>query len=177
MKNVLIISSSPRKNGNSDLLCQEFARGATESGNKVEYVRLTEKKINYCIGCYTCTKLGKCFQNDDMNELAQKMEQADVILLATPVYFYSMCGQMKVFLDRLVQNYTKIHSDIYIFVTAWDSDKSMLNMTAEAIRGATRDCYENCPEKGVILAGGFSEKGTILGSKEMQTAYEMGKNC
>ena len=114
MKNVLILSSSPRKDGNSDLLCQEFFKGAREAGHSVELVRIAEKKIGYCQACYACTRLGKCFQQDDMNELAAKMEQADVIVLATPVYFYSMSGQLKVFIDRLVPNYTKIHADIYL---------------------------------------------------------------
>lgn len=177
MKKVVIISSSPRKDGNSDLLCQAFAKGASESGNEVEYIRLAEKKINYCICCYACKALGKCFQDDDLNSIAQSVQDADVLVLATPVYFYTMCGQMKVFLDRLVQNYTKIRSDIYIFVTAWDNDKEMLQLTVESIRGSTRDCYEDCPEKGVIIAGGYNDKGEIIGSPEIEEAFQMGKNC
>ena len=56
MKNILIISASGRKGGNSDLLCDQFAKGATEAGHKVEKVRLAEKKIGYCTGCYACQK-------------------------------------------------------------------------------------------------------------------------
>lgn len=62
MKKVLIISASPRKDGNSDLLCQAFQKGALEAGNEVEYVRLSEKSIQYCEGCYACAKLGHCFK-------------------------------------------------------------------------------------------------------------------
>ncbi|MDO4426227.1 MAG: flavodoxin family protein, partial [Planctomycetia bacterium] len=69
-------------------------------------VRLNEMRLGYCQGCYACTKTGKCFQNDGMNELAEKVRQADVLVLATPVYFYTMSGQMKVFIDRLVPVYT-----------------------------------------------------------------------
>lgn len=76
-------------------LCNEFYRGAAEAGNNTEIIRLNEKKIGFCQGCYACEKLGKCFQNDDMNELAEKMLKADVIVFATPVYFYSMSGQLK----------------------------------------------------------------------------------
>ncbi len=177
MKKVLVISSSPRKDGNSDLLCQEFCKGANNAGHKVEYVRLADKTINYCIGCYACEKLGKCFQNDDLNDLAKKMENAEVIVLATPVYFYSMSGQLKVFLDRLVQNYTKIHADIYLIATAWDSDEDALESTIEAIRGATRDCYEGCTEKGAIKVGGVNEKGEVLSHPAMKTVFDWGKNC
>lgn len=177
MKNVLILSSSPRKDGNSDLLCQEFFKGAREAGHSVELVRIAEKKIGYCQACYACTRLGKCFQQDDMNELAAKMEQADVIVLATPVYFYSMSGQLKVFIDRLVPNYTKIHADIYLFATAWDPNAGDLESTVEAIRGCTRDCFEGCTEKGVLTVGGVAEKGDIAGREELKEAFAMGRNC
>ena len=82
MKKVLIISASPRKGGNSDLLCDEFARGAAEVGHEVEKIRLAEKKVGYCTGCYACQKLNRCVQNDDANELVEKMLAADVIVLA-----------------------------------------------------------------------------------------------
>ena len=91
MKKVLILSGSPRKNGNSDILCDEFMRGALESGNQVEKIRVSEKKIDFCSGCYYCQKSGGlCAKKDDMAEVLQKMIDADVIVLASPVYFYSI---------------------------------------------------------------------------------------
>ncbi len=86
MKKVLIISSSPGKEGNSDILCDEFACGTREAGHDVEKIRLTEKNVGYCQGCYACQKLKKCVKNDDANEIVNKMLNADVIVLATPVY-------------------------------------------------------------------------------------------
>lgn len=178
MKKVLIISSSPRKDGNSETLCKEFERGALEnSNNSVEIVHLRDKNINYCLGCYACTSLGHCFQEDDLNNIAKKMEEADVIVLASPVYFYSMSGQLKVFIDRIVQNYTKIRADIYIFVTAWDSDTNNLESTLEAIRGFSMYCLEECKEKGYILAGGLSEINDAKKSKYLDLAYKFGKEC
>lgn len=173
----MIISASPRKNGNSDILCTNFKNGALAAGHNVEKIDLRDKNIGYCIGCYSCTKLGKCFQNDDMNELAKKLENADVIVLATPVYFYSMDAQLKTFIDRTVQNYTKIRADIYIMATAWDPNTVNLESTVEAVRGFSRDCLEECPEKGVIIAGGVSEKGDINKTKYPEQAYNMGLNC
>lgn len=178
MKKVLVISSSPRKFGNSEILAKSFYQGAVDSSNQVEFISLRDKKINYCKGCYACTKLGRCYQNDDLNEIAKKMEEADVICLATPTYFYSMSGQLKVFIDRLVQNYLKIKADIYIIITAWDPNPSNLNSTLEAIRGFSRDCLENCQEKGVILASGVSSIGDINNKKEyLDKAYKLGKEC
>ena len=177
MKNVVIISSSPRKGGNSDMLCREFERGAIEAGHNVSYVNLSDMKIGYCIACYACEKTGKCFQNDGMNELADKLKKADVIAFGTPVYFYTMSGQLKVMIDRLTPHYEEINADTYIFATAWDSNEKNLQLTAESIRGATRDCFGSYNEKGHLLVGGVHAKGDIAGRPELNEAYHMGKNC
>lgn len=72
MKNVLILSGSPRRNGNSDLLCDEFFRGAEDAGNQVEKIFVRDKKIGYCNACYGCRKNGKCVIKDDMAEILEK---------------------------------------------------------------------------------------------------------
>lgn len=88
MKNILLLSASPRKGGNSDLLCEQFMKGAVEAGHQVEKIFLRDKKINYCVGCGLCVdNKGICSQKDDMYQVAQKMIDADVIVMATPVYF------------------------------------------------------------------------------------------
>ena len=89
MKKVLILSGSPRKGGNSDLLCDEFLRGAQESGNEVQKIFVRSKKIAPCNACYYCRDHGgKCALNDDMSEILDAMQAADVIVMASPVYFY-----------------------------------------------------------------------------------------
>ena len=95
-KKVLILSGSPRKGGNSDLLCDEFMKGAAEAGNEVEKIRVAAKKISPCLGCYYCAANGgKCVHNDDMAEILRKMIEADVIVLASPVYFYSVSALVR----------------------------------------------------------------------------------
>lgn len=177
MKNIVIINSSPRKDGNSEILAKSFADGAKEAGNNVEFINLREKRINYCRGCYACRQLGKCFQDDDMNDIVKKLVKADVILFSTPVYFYTMNGQMKVFIDRCVQKYNKIHADIYIFVSGGDTEKSHLKLAVESIRGLTRDCFEGCEEKGCIISSGVTEMGDVSNKEVMTEAFYMGKNA
>ena len=81
-KKVLILSSSPHRNGNSDLLCNEFMRGAAEAGHQVEKILLKDKHINYCTGCSVCSMYGKpCPQKDDAAEVVEKMIAADVIVM------------------------------------------------------------------------------------------------
>ena len=108
-KKVLILSESPRRGGNSDLLCDEFMRGAVESGNEVEKIRVAEKKIGYCSACYFCRDHGgACAIKDDMAEVLQKMIDADVIVLSSPVYFYSIDAQLKALIDRTVARWTEV---------------------------------------------------------------------
>ena len=177
MKNVIVISSTPRINGNSEVLANEFARGSKDAGHNVEVIKLRDYNLKYCNGCYACHKTGKCIYNDGMNELSEKLLRADVIVFATPVYFYSMSGQLKVFIDRLVPVYTQITADTYLIASQWDSDKKIMENTFNAIRGCTLECFENCKEKGVIYGVGLDGLGEAKNNKEyMLQAYNMGKN-
>lgn len=107
-KNILIISSSPRKGANSDTLCDQFYVGVLDAGHNVEKIFLKDKNINYCTGCGYCNEHKKCSQHDDMAEILEKMVKADVIVLATPMYFYTISGQLKTFIDRCCARYTEI---------------------------------------------------------------------
>jgi len=174
-KKVLILSSSPRKRGNSNALCDRFMEGAVEAGHQVEKVVLAEKKINYCTGCYACRANGKCAQKDDMAQILDSMTAADVIVMATPVYFYTMCAQMKTVIDRTVARYTKIgKKEFYFIVTAADSNKAALERTIEGFRGFT-SCLPGAKEKGIVYGAGAWEIGDILASSAMNQSYEMGK--
>lgn len=174
-KKVLVISGSPRKNGNSDTLCDEFVKGATEAGNSVEKISLREKIINFCTGCYACKNNGKCIQKDDMADILDKMMNADVILMATPVYFYTMDGQMKTLIDRTVPLYSRMRNkDMYFIASAAVNSKSSIERTIDGFRGFT-DCYEGFKEKGVIYAAGVWKIGEVNNTKYMTEAYEMGK--
>ena len=174
-KKVLILSSSPRKKGNSNALCDRFMEGAVEAGHQVEKVVLAEKKINYCTACYACQKTGRCAQKDDMASILDSMVAADAIVMATPVYFYTMCAQMKTVIDRTVARYTKIaNKDFYFIVTAADSNKAALEPTIEGFRAFT-SCLTRAKEKGIVYGAGAWEIGDILESRAMKQAYEMGK--
>ncbi len=177
-KKVLIISSSPRKGGNSDVLCDEFARGAKESGNDVEKIFLKDKKINYCTGCGFCNTndYTACSQNDDMKEILDKILKTDVIVFATPVYFYTMCAQMKTFIDRCCARYTKITGkDFYFIMTAADENKNAMDRVLEEFRGFLV-CLDDVREKGAICAAGVWQKGDILSTDYIKEVYEKGKN-
>ena len=135
-KKVLILSSSPRRGGNSDTLCNEFMRGAIESGNEAEKVFLRDKTIHYCTGCSTCSLHGKpCPQKDDAAEIIEKMVAANVIVMATPVYFYTMSAQMKTLIDRCCGLYTEMkNKEFYFIVTAAEDDRKLMERTVDTSR-------------------------------------------
>ena len=175
-KKVLILSGSPRKGGNSDLLCDEFMRGAVESGNEVEKIRVSEKKIGYCSACYFCRDHGvACAINDDMAEVLQKMIDADVIVLSSPVYFYSIDAQLKALIDRMVARWTEVkNKEFYYIVTCADNERESQKRTIECFRGYA-DCVEGAKEMGIIYGIGVYEKGEIKNSPAFAEAYETGK--
>lgn len=176
MKDVLIISASPRKGGNSDILCDRFALGAKEAGNNVEKIFLPSKNVGYCRGCGVCNTTHKCVQSDDMVEILDKMVNADVIVLATPVYFYSLDAQMKTLIDRTVPRYTEIRNkDFYFIMTAADTDKDSMRRTLETFRGFTEDCLDGANEAGIIYGVGAWQIGEIKDTPAYDEAYEMGK--
>jgi len=175
MKNVLIISSTPRKGGNSDLLCDAFAKGAKEAGNKVTKIRIADRKIGYCTGCYACQKTGKCVIKDDAKSVLDKMMAADVLVFASPVYFYSVCAQLKALFDRSVAYYPNITGKQYYFLmTMGDENKAMAEGTIKAMQGFL-DCYDGSKLKGTVVAPGIYEKGAIKGTKYLTAAYKLGQ--
>jgi multimeric flavodoxin WrbA len=175
-KTVLVLSASPRRGGNSDILCDQFVKGAQEAGHQAEKIFLGDKTITYCIGCEICMQNdGVCVQDDDMEEILQKMIAADVIVMATPVYFYTMNAQMKALIDRTVAGYTAIRNkEFYFIATAAVPEKQQVERTIEGFRGFT-SCLTGAQEKGVIYGVGAWKKGEIRTTPAMELAYEMGK--
>ena len=177
-KRMLIISGSPRKGGNSDLLCDQFRQGAEAAGHQVEKISLRDKRINYCVACDACQKNGgRCVQQDDMAEVLARMIDADVIVMATPVYFYTMNAQMKTMIDRTYARYTGISSkEFYFIMTAAVGSKSALERTLEGFWGFT-SCLNGAREMGVVFGTGAWQAGDIRKSPAMSQAFEMGNNA
>lgn len=178
MKKVLIISTTRRKNGNSAVLAKEFERGAKDAGHEVEYVSLVDKSINFCIGCFACTKTKKCFMHDDASEIVEKMRYADVIVFSTPIYSNQMCGSMKTLLDRTNPIFLADYRfrEIYLLTTAAVNDEKVPDGAVAGIQGWI-DCFRKSALKGVIRGVGIdgigeAEKNTRI----LSMTYEMGRN-
>ena len=173
-KKVLVVSTSLRGNSNSEILAKECERGAKDAGHEVEFVSLRGKDIRFCIGCMTCQKSGRCVLKDDVAEIMAKVKESEVIIFATPIYYYEMCGQMKTLSDRCCARDTEMtDKEFYFILTAAEESIPMMERTVECFRGFL-DCLEGPVERGVVYGVGAWHVGEIESSPAMQEAYELG---
>lgn len=177
LRKILIISTSSNKNGNSARVARAFEKGAKEAGNNVEIVAIRDKDLNFCKGCLTCQRTRKCIIEDDGAEILEMMKYSDVIVWATPIYFYDMSGQMKTMLDRTspLHGGDYLFRDVYLIVTAADSAEDTADNTINSFKGWI-SCFDKVKLKGVVKALGLEKPIDLDGHPALQEAYEMGKN-
>ena len=184
MKKIAMIRSSPHQNGNTNLLADAFIAGAKQTRNEIIDVNLSKENIKYCQGCYgtsssrSCTKTGICWQTDIMNILLESIRQCDVIVFATPVYFYSVSGQLKVFLDRTVPLYGQQYnfSGIYILSASESCSKSAMDGVIKDIEG-WMTCFPGTKLAGVIYGTGILSPGAVKSQRKLlDDATQMGQS-
>ena len=154
-KKIFIVSSTPRKNGNSDILAEEFARGAREAGHSVEKICLREIELKFCTGCMYCHTRGTCVIKDGVETLLPRIADSDVLVFATPVYYYEMSGQLKTFLDRMNPLYGRDNRfrEVYLLASAADTEASAMDGAAKGVQGWI-DCFDGVVLKGVVRGTG-----------------------
>lgn len=179
MKNIVILLGSPHANGNTSVLAEAFLRGIQESGGTGEIIRLSQKKIGYCLGCNYCrANGGACVQKDDMPEILEKIIASDGVVFASPLYFMDMSAQIRTCIDRF---YGPFHAKkladckkAAMLVTSGGPSEAAampnINGTFEALVKLLG--WENC---GYVWTGGHREPGSIGKSDAVQQAYELGK--
>lgn len=176
-KKILVLTSSARKRGNTDLLSDEFMRGAEAAGHTTEKLHVSFMKINGCLGCLACQKNGgKCVQKDDMTEVYEKMKEADVIVFASPVYFYNFNAQMKAVIDRTIAlNHTLENKVFYLVTTGVAPDEKYMSLIKENFK-LYSTCFKGTTIGGMIVATGTNKKKDVLDTPFMKQAYDAGYN-
>lgn len=174
-KKVLVISTSLRANSNSEMLAHEFAAGAKAAGHEVEELTLRDKRLAFCKGCMACQKLGRCVIDDDANAISAKMEKADVIAFATPIYYYEMSGQMKTLLDRANWLFSSDYAfrDIYLLTAAAEDEPETDEGALHGLQGWIA-CFEKARFAGKAFAGGVDGAGEAKGHAALAQAHELG---
>lgn len=173
-KQILIISTSPRENGNSETLANQFAQGAKEVGHNVEKIVLYNKSIGFCKGCLACQKNKGCVIKDDVQDILEKLLDADVVVFATPIYFYEMSGQMKTLLDRTNPLFPVQYKfrDIYLLATAADHDENSMDGAIYGLQGWI-SCFSKTKLAGIVRSVGADSYNS---PQALQEAYNMGKS-
>lgn len=177
-KNVLVISSSLRCGSNSELLAKAVMEGATAAGHEVQWLSLKEKAFGFCKGCLACQNTGVCGIRDDMDTMIGMVKNADVLVMATPVYYYGMSGQLKTFLDRCNPLYIADYRfrEIYLLTTSAEDGEEVYQTTKAGVQGWI-DCFPKATLAGVLLGGGVNNPKEInFHSELLERAYALGKN-
>lgn len=171
-RNVVVLSSSPRKDGNSDMLCHEFAAAAREAGAAVDEVALRDLKIAPCRACYGCWNSQRCVLGDDVAPLLEKIAAADVLCVATPVYFGLPCGQLKVMIDRLLPLWQGLGGkDVYLILTGHDGRAGLAHAADDL-----RLVFENLGDAvcGIVWGEHVWQKGEVVGTAAVADARQLG---
>lgn len=174
-KKVVVISTSIRANSNSEALAKSFADGASYAGNEVEFITLKDKQIGFCKGCLACQQTGNCVIKDDVTEIMDKVMDSDIVVWATPIYYYEMSGQMKVLIDRLNPMFPKDYKfrDVYFLATAAEDGEHVYEKALSGLKGWI-DCFHKAELKGYVFCGGVTMGGEISENTKLQEAYDMG---
>ena len=175
MKKVVVISTSMRAGSNSQMLAEQFAKGAKAAGNQVEFISLKGKEIKFCVGCLACQKLGACVIKDDVPANMEQVLNANVVCWATPIYYYEMSGQMKTLIDRMNAMYPKDYQfrDVYLLATATENEEGTPKRAETGLTGWI-DCYPKSRLAGTLFCGGVNDPREIEGNAKLQKAFDLG---
>lgn len=178
-KNILVLTGSPRVGGNSDLLAEAFAEGAREAGHTVNIFAAGRARIGGCRACDACfTKDRPCVFEDDFIQLDSCLREAEVIALASPLYWYDFTAQLKAAIDRL-SAYTgrgilRIKESVLLLCGAVEEREKFAG-AMEVYRLITQGSL-NWKDRGTVLAPGCGDKGDILGHPALEEARALGRS-
>ncbi len=178
-KKIVVLNGSPRKNGNTAALIDKFTAGAQSAGHDVTRFNIAEMDISPCIGCLRGgkDKRSPCTQKDDMDKIYPAYEDTDVIVLASPLYFWSFTAQLKTVIDRIfavaeANNYHSPHKDCIMLIAAGDNSKSNFQPMIDYYKSLLQNI--GWTDAGMLLAGGVNEIGDIAGKPVLEDARRLG---
>ncbi len=174
---IIVLQGSPNRRGSTYLLADSFRRGAQSAGHDVEITDVAYADIHPCTGCVHCGYEGPCVQRDGMEELRRKILSADMLVFATPLYYYGMSAQLKTVIDRFCafnSSLTRRHMKSALIAAAWNSDGWTFDALTAHYKTLVR--YLNFSDAGMVLGGGCGTPAMTGNSRCMRQAYELGCN-
>lgn len=172
--NIVVLSGSPRKGANTDTMVEAFAETAREGGNTVEVVRVTSKKIAGCLGCqYRFAHGGVCVQKDDMANVIESLKDADMVVFASPIYWFDITAQEKAAIDRL---YAFGATGFPFTKTALLLDSHSQGVYDAAIAMYKSTCaYCKWADQGIVTISGMTERDSMASSSKLEEVRELAR--
>ena len=174
--NIVILQGSPNLKGSTGILAEKFTMGAEEAGHKVKRLDLSKMNIKPCTGCVACGYEGPCVQKDDNEILKKEILGADMIVFATPLYYYGMSAQLKIAVDRFCSYNSSLHAKHMrsaLLAVAWNADDWTFDALSAHYKTLVRYC--NFSDQGMVLGYGCGTPGMTKRSRAVRDAYELGK--
>ena len=174
---ITILEGSPHKKGSSNLLAEQFIKGAEEAGHMFSVLDVALMDIHPCMGCGHCGMNGTCVFKDDNAVVREALLHADMAVFVTPIYYFGMSAQLKMAVDRFY-SYTTVlsgkHLKTALITAAWDSDEDVMPYTAQHYQKLCR--YMNFEDCGMILGTGCGTPELTKKTEHMKAAYALGKS-
>ena len=172
---ITVLQGSPNRKGSTAILAKAFARGARDNGHEVNIIEVARVEIQPCTGCVTCGYGGPCVLHDDFDEVRKHILGSDMLVFATPLYYYGMTAQLKACIDRFCSAnpcITGRQLDSAMLAVAWNSD----DWTFEALEAHydTLVKYLNMHDRGRVLGYGCGTPSMTRHSRYLQAAYDLG---
>ncbi len=174
---IVVIKGSPHKKGSSNMLADQFIKGAKENGHNIIELDAAHMGIHPCIGCDFCGMNGECSQKDDIANIRDALLASDMAVFVTPVYYFGMSAQLKMVIDRFYSYTMKLsakHLKTALITAAWDSDDDVMPYIAEHYKKLCR--YMHFTDMGMVLGTGCGTPSMTAGSIHMEEAYRLGKS-
>ena len=174
---IVILQGSPNKKGSTAMLTEEFIRGAKEAGHEVQRIDVDELNVNPCTGCVACGYEGPCVQKDDNQIIRSAILSSDMIVFATPLYYYGMSAQLKIAVDRFCaynSSITRKKMKSALLAVAWNSDNWTFDSLESHYRTLVR--YLHLDDQGMVLGRGCGSPGMTRNTEYPEKAYELGRS-
>ena len=174
---ITILFGSPNRNGSTSILVENFVKGATEAGHECEVLDVCHMDIHPCTGCVACGYEGPCVQKDDVEQIKEKLLKSDMLVFATPLYYYGMSAQLKTVIDRFCAYNSSLnsrHLKSALLTVAWNAD----DWTFEALEAHYKTLvrYINFEDVGMVLGYGCGSPRMTKRSEYPEKAYRLGRS-
>lgn len=172
---IVVLQGSPNINGSTAILADEFARGARQAGHSVERFDVDKMDIAPCTGCVRCGYEGPCIQHDDMDAIRSALLAANMMVFATPLYYYGMSAQLKIVVDRFCSANASITGrrlKSALLTVAWNADDWTFEALVAHYKTLVR--YLHLQDCGMVLGYGCGTPGMTRRTKSPQAAYDLG---